>query len=86
MAFQFRICLTHLIDNKICDSVEEQVFKAERVPALVYPPPHNFAQNVIPAFVRRQDSVGNRERSRTRMIGDHAHRKAFLCFRFVLTP
>ncbi len=45
---------------------------------------HDLSQHVVAAFIAWQNSVGNREGSRARVVSNHAHRKAFLRFRFVI--
>ena len=36
--------------------------------------PHDLAQHVAAPFVRRHDAVGDEERHRAQVVGDHAHR------------
>ena len=85
MGFEFRISFTHLIDDEVGYLVKEQALEAEGVPPLIDRSPHDLAQHIVAAFVRRQNSIGDRESSRARMIGDHAHGKAFLSFSDILS-
>src|SRR4030095_7276177 len=73
--FELRIRTVHLVDDKITNLVEEQVHQAEMFAAVIDRPPHDLAEHVVAPFVAWQDAVSDRERSRPRVIRDHAASK-----------
>src|SRR6476660_5999671 len=84
MSFEFGKAFLHLVNDEVCDLVEERTFKLKRVVSLVNGATHDLSQNIVASFVARQDSVGNGESSCTRVIRDHTHRKTYLGFGFVI--
>src|SRR5262245_29744986 len=85
MAFKLRVSLLHMVNNEIGNLIEERALKAKCVVPLINRTPHNLTKHVIAAFVSRQNSVSNRKGCRTRVICNHAHGEALLCFGFVVS-
>ena len=73
---QFRIRLTHDLDQRRHHGVEERLFLAEH-PTVTQSAADDPAQHVAAAFVGRQHAVDDQETARADMIGDHAQRLVF---------
>src|SRR4030095_6000567 len=85
MTLELWVRVFHLTNDKIRHLVEERIFETERVMPLIDRPPHDLTQYIIPTFIAGKNSISNREGSSTRMVCDHAHRKTFLRFRFIVS-
>ena len=79
-AHQFRIGLAHLAHQRPDQPMHQRVAGAEQL-RMAHRAPHDPAQHIAAAFVRRQHAVGDQERRRAQMIGDHAQRGLLLALR-----
>ena len=68
------IRVLHQVDDEVRHLIEERTFESERVVPLVDRAAHDLPQHVVASFIAGQNSVRDRKRRRTRMIGNHAHR------------
>ncbi len=70
--FKLRIRAIHLVDDKIADLIEKRFVQSEMLPTVIDSAPHYFPKYIIAAFVAGQNAVSDRERGRTRVVGDNA--------------
>jgi len=68
---ELRIDVAHRVDDCLNDRHERRLFAAEE-PRVTNGAPKNATQYVASAFIRREYSVGEKERDGTRVVGQYA--------------
>ena len=79
-AHQFGIGLAHLAHQRPDQPMHQRIPGAEQL-RMAHRAAHDPAQHIAAALVRRQHAVGDQERRRPQMIGDHAQRGLLLALR-----
>ena len=72
-AHQFRIGLPHLAHQHRHELEHQRILGAEQL-GMAHGATHDAAEHVAAAFVARKDAVGDQERARAQVIGDHPMR------------
>ena len=70
---QLRIGAAHLAHQHVDQRVEERLVQPQ-LAAVAHRAAHDLAQHVAAPFVRGDHTVGDQERRRAHVIGDHPHR------------